>query len=243
MPVTDFQILGDIRKTFPRENKLRGFDNFEKDQKAADLLYNEDWQNKIIRTFRNTRWNFRLFFLALDDNNISPVQFDKSDCLDVRIAAVNRYNTIQQFPYFQMIVSGMDDTITVVYTHNVTTEESYMPITGWIAAHRFFHMIDLARNGRRNSTAFITDGSVERMLKEVVGVGGIDDLLTMKSARTNSIVSRADIYAEIGTQFLLTGKITFNPTEEQELLDTHKATMERQFAQELDAAVGKIYVF
>lgn len=239
MPVTDIQTHHYIVERF---SCLNMDVSAKKQEAAAKLLLTKRWQDQIRHTLRNTRWNFRLFFGHENLNersNATPKILSESD--DYKIPCVS-------------------DHITFVMTHNITTKEGFMPVTGWIVIHRLLHALDW--NDYDEFCEIYED--IQEIYREAYQlsdekkrwqVGARVDamyegfpswlckILTMKSARDGKLRNFLDLFAEMGCQYVINKKITLNPiprTFNGWKMVSDEALMNDMF-QELVRAVEKQY--
>jgi hypothetical protein len=202
MPIATWQTHGDFS---PAAKKKYGFSHKD----AALLTQHTD---KIHKKWSNSQNNFDFYFVR------SPLAYKQVEVGEVTPQWVKEKIGIDVQPNPQ--------SITVIFTNNVGTEK--IPMTAWALAHRLGHAI------RRNSTwkeferQVIDDAN--RILRNVYGIersygyhslpdrdasAKLRDLFhaigTMKSARDQNLVTHYEFLYEMLAQYILTGKIKFNP--------------------------------
>jgi hypothetical protein len=207
MPITTWQMHGNWSPTAPRKY---GFSNKD----AAILTQHAE---KIHRKWSNTKNDFDFYFIR------SPQAYKKIEVGEVT-------------PEWVKTELGLDITpnpnsITIIFTNNTGTEK--IPMTAWTIAHRLGHAI------RRSANWEIFRGSVFKdfgtILRDVYGVqrpwtyngyfvdqeaaNNFRELFyavgTMKSTRDRNLVSVYEFLYELLAQYILTGKIRFNPLPKQ----------------------------
>ena len=123
------------------------------------------------------------------------------------------------------------NSITVIFTNNVTNQRNYIPLTGWIMAHRISHIFHFSRNEEARKVYLDLERYVFKgMMKDILNIMGLNEysipsidmlnmknyqwlmakLFTMGSARRGKLTNTLDGGGELIAQYLLSGKITFN---------------------------------
>ena len=180
---------------------------------------------KIKRQWEKTPFDFDMYLV--NDPRVNKSQFREVGLVDMSFVRDNMKLTADEIP------DPDGNTITIIYTSN-TGAERYMS-SGWILAHRLGHALARGKGFPAEKwQEFIKDlrKRIADILKEVYGIDvyakfGIhyqsnadrDKILkyvaqqlgTMKSARDNKMRNWYEFAYELLAQYLLTGKITFNP--------------------------------
>jgi len=179
---------------------------------------------KIKRQWEKTPFDFDMYLV--NDPRVNKSQFREVGLVDMSFVRDNMKLTADEIP------DPDGNTITIIYTSN-TGAERYMS-SGWILAHRLGHALARGRGFPAEKwQEFIGDlrKRIADILKEVYGIdvygktydfqgnAGRDKILkyvaqqlgTMKSARDNKMRNWYEFAYELLAQYLLTGKITFNP--------------------------------
>jgi len=179
---------------------------------------------KIKRQWEKTPFDFDMYLV--NDPRVNKSQFREVGLVDMSFVRDNMKFTADEIP------DPDGNTITIIYTSN-TGAERYMS-SGWILAHRLGHALARGRGFPAEKwQEFIKDlrKRIADILKEVYGIdvygktydfqgnAGRDKILkyvaqqlgTMKSARDNKMRNWYEFAYELLAQYLLTGKITFNP--------------------------------
>jgi tRNA nucleotidyltransferase/poly(A) polymerase len=183
---------------------------------------------KIKRQWEKTPFDFDMYLVndPRVNNKFTKFQFREVGLVDMSFVRDNMKLTADEIP------DPDGNTITIIYTSN-TGAERYMS-SGWILAHRLGHALARGRGFPAEKwQEFIKDlrKRIADILKEVYGIdvysktydfqgnAGRDKILkyvaqqlgTMKSARDNKMRNWYEFAYELLAQYLLTGKITFNP--------------------------------
>jgi tRNA nucleotidyltransferase/poly(A) polymerase len=179
---------------------------------------------KIKRQWEKTPFDFDMYLV--NDPRVNKSQFREVGLVDMSFVRDNMKLTADEIP------DPDGNTITIIYTSN-TGAERYMS-SGWILAHRLGHALARGKGFPAEKwQEFIKDlrKRIADILKEVYGIdvygktydfqgnAGRDKILkyvaqqlgTMKSARDNKMRNWYEFAYELLAQYLLTGKITFNP--------------------------------
>jgi tRNA nucleotidyltransferase/poly(A) polymerase len=179
---------------------------------------------KIKRQWEKTPFDFDMYLV--NDPRVNKSEFREVGLVDMSFVRDKMKLTADEIP------DPDGNTITIIYTSN-TGAERYMS-SGWILAHRLGHALARGRGFPAEKwQEFIKDlrKRIADILKEVYGIdvysktydfqgnAGRDKILkyvaqqlgTMKSARDNKMRNWYEFAYELLAQYLLTGKITFNP--------------------------------
>jgi tRNA nucleotidyltransferase/poly(A) polymerase len=179
---------------------------------------------KIKRQWEKTPFVFDMYLV--NDPRVNKSQFREVGLVNMSFVRDKMKLTADEIP------DPDGNTITIIYTSN-TGAERYMS-SGWILAHRLGHALARGEGTPAEKwREFIGDlrKRIADILKEVYGIdvygktydfqgnAGRDKILkyvaqqlgTMKSARDNKMRNWYEFAYELLAQYLLTGKITFNP--------------------------------
>ena len=179
---------------------------------------------KIKRQWEKTPFDFDIYLV--NDPRVNKSKFREIGLVNMDFVRKKMKLTPEEIP------DPDGNTITIIYTSN-TGAERYMA-SGWILAHRLGHAF--ARNGgipaeKWNVFRESLRNRFAAILKEVYGIdvysktydfaGNAEkdkilkyvaqELGTMKSARDKKMRSWYEFAYELLAQYLLTGKIKFNP--------------------------------
>lgn len=208
-PISNFQLLGNWAPGDP----LRGYK-----KKDVGILTNPKGVEKIHRKWSNTKENFDIYFLRAPNAKkqvfVGAVTQDwvKSNLgLDIH---PNRSN------------------ITLIYTQNSGGDVE--PMTAWIMAHRMAHALNKYNSFFRSSFAHVVEnvfidifnqmfpgeskdrpGLVFTRNGQLSPVNIAWAVGTMRSARNNKIPNFFEFVHELVAQYIINGKITFNPLPRQ----------------------------
>lgn len=200
MPISNFQLMG---QWGPDAKRAYGYS-----KQDIGILQSQKAVDKIKRKWSNTYNEFDFYFLR---SNEARQQSD--------IGEVNPEWVKQNL---QIDIQPNEDAITVIFTQNTGDEKIEM--TAWTIAHRLGHVI------RRNKTFELyfsqellkdfrqlfeevygtklqyNSANEEKQLRALAQAVG-----TMKSARTNNLRNFYEFMYELIAQWIITGKIEFNP--------------------------------
>jgi len=227
-PIEDFTHVGDWTKSSSFRH--------EQDRK---LLTNPKAIRKITAQWEKTPVNFNMYFV----NNSDGTKSGNSE-----IGMVDSSWIAKNLPKTAPFIDIKPDAINVLFMNNSGSER--VPMTGWIIAHRFGHVVSRygygGRGGRMERQVYdFTEARNEifrvmaYILNDGYGYGSRvpdsesrhtysnnyeirnanDKLLvafyeqigTMRSARTGAIRNEFEFTLELLAQYLLTGRIKFNP--------------------------------
>jgi len=205
---------------------------------------------KAEKLWEKSRGNFKLIFINDPSNEIQHIAPIGGDEI--------KYHEISKITEFfrkrNQEFKPNDNEITVIYTRN---DFQLNPMTAWIMAHRFAHMIS---------------SYIEEVIEEIYflsKMGHIADhsktdfeslpykFATMRSARENKIINLRELYHEFMTQYLMTGKVTLNSLDAvvdtsniepkklediQSIIPKLNARMNSKFGELLDSFHGKVFM-
>lgn len=193
MPINKFQTIGNFDK------------NSSFDQKDRAILTQPKAIEKIRKKFANTDFPFDFYFI----NN-------KKLSMHNELGEVN-----QQWVKNNLGIdlNPSDDAITVIFLGNRATEK--MPMTSWTIGHRMGHAIrrgyffeELSKDVDREFSNILVEGyrtrpSDQNMMSLIYALG------TMKSCREKNLRNKFEFLYELIAQFLINGKVQFNPLPEK----------------------------
>lgn len=178
---------------------------------------------KIKRQWENTPYDFDLYFV--NDKRVNKSEFREIGEKSLEFVRDKLKITPEEIP------DPSEDRITVIYTGNFG-DARYMA-SGWILAHRFGHALNRSRDSSGWAWKDFTDNLLKKftyLLKEVYGIDIVSgfpyresrisekilkfaaqQIGTMKSARDNKLNNWYEFAYELLAQYMLTGKIQFNP--------------------------------
>lgn len=210
MPIKKFELLGDWG---PEAKKLYGYN-----KKDISILTSEKGVSKIHRKWSNSKNDFDFYFLR------SPKGYKQREIGEVTPSWIEKNLEIK--------IEPNEDAITVIFTNNTGAEKIQM--TAWTIAHRLGHAI------RRDSIFQMFEKDINKdltqILDKVYGIkpkrldnlyfDGLDDekkalasaVGTMKSARENNLVTVFEFNYELLAQYILNGKLRFNPLPKKLIL-------------------------
>lgn len=207
MPIASFNLRGN----WDRDAKNK----YGYDSKDAGILGNEKAVEKIKKLWSNSKEDFDLYFVRqkgawkhLAQGEVSPEWVKENLGFDVEIRP---------------------EAISIIYTNNIASDKT--PMTAWTIAHRFGHA--MFRNSlfsgtmewiRKEFTHLVNDyynqnihtskysySREDDIKKSNILKGLVNSLGTMKSARDGQVRNFEEFIHEIIAQYLITGKIKFNP--------------------------------
>lgn len=213
-PISDFQLVGDFEKSSSIRKPV--------DRK---LLSNEKAVRKITAQWARTEQDFNFYFVNMPEaRGKTEVGMVSPEWL-----AENLPKTTEVFKYER-------DAINVIFTNN--SADQHIPMTGWIIAHRLSHAMDrldqvhLVGEARNRILeimgAILRDGynlksapdsvrswrsarQFQNINWDIVYRRFYEAIGTMRSARERKIRNEFEFLHELFAQYLLTGKIRFNP--------------------------------
>jgi len=203
---------------------------------------------KAEKLWEKSRGNFKLIFINDPSNeiqHIAPIGGDE----------IKDYEKIYEFfRKRNQEFKPNDNEITIIYTRN---DFQLNPMTAWIMAHRFAHMIS---------------SYIEEVIEEIYFILNMGHIAyhsktdfetlpykfaTMRSARENKIINLRELYHEFMTQYLMTGKVTLNSLDTvvdtsniepkrlediQSIIPKLNARMNSKFGELLDSLHGKVFM-
>lgn len=261
MAITNFKKIGDFG---PLAKRNYGFD-----KKDAALLNSERAIQKIHRSWSNSKNNFSFYFLRT-----------KKAYKHVELGQVSPEWVKENL---ELEIQPKEDEITVIFTNNTGTEK--IIFTAWAIAHRLGHSIrkvkefeiyflkelekdfrEILKNVYQRSSSYEYRADEKDLRNLAFALG------TMKSARDRKLVNFYEFPYELMAQYIITGKIKFNPLptslilqrkmawgrpndtttrskvsdeelqEWNEMLDGHAQKYEYHLDTIFDGLVGKIFV-
>jgi hypothetical protein len=210
MPINKLELMG---KWAPND-RPRGYN-----QQDIGILTNPKGVEKIHKVWSNTKQKFDIYFIRSPKaQKYTQVGITTSQWIKEAIGV-----DIQPNP----------DSITVVFTQNKGVEK--IPMTGWAMAHRLGHaLVYDATNSRYNPGPLAeffeqVDKDFARLTSQLFPNSQPDEygryanpnavkpihlayaVGTMKSARERNLFRVQEFAFELFAQYLLTGKVKFNP--------------------------------
>ena len=212
---------------------------------------------KAEKLWEKSKGNFKLIFLNDPSNQIQHIApLGGGEISDVGpLGRETNFEKINKFFKTQnQEFQPNQNEITVIYTRN---DFQPKPMTGWIMAHRFGHMIS---------------SYIYQILKDIkfffymnfiadncnIKVDSLQyKLATMKSAREGQLTNIGELYHEFMAQYLITGKVTLNSLdavvdtsnidpkrleEMQNMIPKLNANMNSKFGELLDSFHGKVFM-
>ena len=214
-PIEDLTHVGDWTKSSSFRH--------EQDRK---LLTNPKAIRKITAQWERTPVDFNVYLV----NNPDGRKWGEVGAVDQEWVEKNLPNTAPFFEY-------KPNAVNILFMNN--TGDERVPFTGWIMAHRFGHAISRysrSYNGGRQFpdftdaratvfriTSMILNDAYGRNVpddehkydrvreNEKLMIGFFEHIGTMRSARTGSIRTEFEFTLELLAQYMLTGRIKFNP--------------------------------
>lgn len=205
---------------------------------------------KAEKLWEKSRGNFKLIFLNDPSNQMhmmSPIGGGEIKSREIEKIAEFFKTQNQEFQPNQ-------NEITVIYTKN---DFQTNPMTAWIMAHRFGHMISyyieeiIIEIKFTSNMHYIAHHSKTdyKLLPYKFG--------TMRSAREGKITNIKELYHEFMAQYLITGKVKLNPLDEvvdisiiepkrleemKNMIPKMNAGMNSKFGELLDSFHGKVFM-
>lgn len=203
---------------------------------------------KAEKLWEKSRGNFKLIFLNDPSSAIQHIA-------PIGGGEINDFKQIDQFfKERNQEFQPNQNEITVIYTRN---DFQSNPMTAWIMAHRFGHMISYY---------------IEEIIKEIKFYFYMDYIsthsktdykllpykfATMRSAREGKLTNIGELYHEFIAQYLMTGKVKLNPLdavvdtsnidakrleEMKNMILKLNANMNSKFGELLDSFHGKVFM-
>jgi hypothetical protein len=207
MPITSFNLKG---KWGPEDKPYRY------DQQSIGILTNPKGVEKIHRKWSNTRDNFDLYFVR------GPKVWQQNFVGEVSQDWVREKLGLD--------IQPDEDSITVILTNNISGT-TRVPLTAWAIAHRFAHGLyreaqfeqyfqkEVLRDFTSLTKQMFPNQDYWNMNAFSRGYRGgtilplhiAQAVGTMKSARDGKVDNFNEFINELVAQYIITGKITFNP--------------------------------
>ena len=123
----------------------------------------------------------------------------------------------------------LDDRINVLMLNNIGPQHNHRMINAWTLVHRFVHCVQTIQMFDENffwqrltKIASMMSNYEYKELPERMGIFHVGEtcvsltqaILTMRCARERKISNSFDVSAEMMSQYLLTGRVTFNSADE-----------------------------
>ena len=208
MPIAQFQLKG---KWGPDAKSKYGYS-----PKDTGILENPKAVQKIHKSWSNSKNDFEFYFLR---------SFKASKHVEVGEVTPEWVKD-----NLETDILPNAEAITIIFTNNTGTEK--IPMTAWAIAHRLGHAI---RRNKEFEMYFLKE--IEKDFIQILGSvyqrkGGEfkQDLRavahavgTMKSARERKLVNFYEFPYELMAQYIITGKIRFNPLPKLLVLQTRMA--------------------
>lgn len=214
MPIKKLELIGKWGDNDP----LRRYTKID-----AGILTNPKGVEKIKQKWSRTEYDFNLYFVR--DKNAWKEFFTGE--VDSEYVKKNLNLDIPQIN---------DDSITLIFTNNIGQEKQ--PLTGWILAHRFSHV--LVRNEFYKNN-YVKE--IEKLVKELKEDYGLRfykemdlyyNLGTMKSCRERNLASPLEFQHELFAQFIINGKIDFNKYENWKFVNKNDKVFNAEINQFLE---------
>lgn len=221
-PIDDLTHVGDWTKSSSFRH--------EQDRK---LLTNPKALRKITAQWERTPVSFNVYLVNNKDGRVHG-----------EVGEVSREWMEKNLPTTAPHIEIKPDAVNLLFMNN--TGDERVPMTGWIMAHRFGHVVSRYNMGQGTTprgntmgmqrqfadfgdareainstmTSILNDGYGLKLRQTSGGwfgpegdylVGFYQHIGTMRSARTGNIRNEAEFTLELLAQYMLTGKIKFNP--------------------------------
>ena len=222
--LVDFQTRGNFVESFVEHGAYPDEKNQRMVRQSMKKVTDPQWTESIRKSLAKSNWDFR--FYLVDKLRIIEEGYTSDLISDNYLTAHRDFPSIGTEIY-----EKMDGNITFILSNNVTTENNYIPLTGWILVHRMMHVLfgfeesdDILKMFYKpyrhhtqitDNIAYATHNDFRR--KHMVWSdrfhSWIVSVLSMKSARNNKLNKiNLDLSAELATQYALTNDIKFNST-------------------------------
>lgn len=227
MPITRFEKMGNWQPNAP-------FHRYDK--ASIGILQNDKAIEKIHKSWSNSKTEFELYFLR----SPKASKFREIGQVNAEWVQMNLGVNIQP----------KEEAVTIIYTNNVGDEK--VPLTAWIIAHRLGHVIRneevfreyITKNLEKDFKEILKDvynidvrtmemnrqyswyrseyqprpeNPEKYMLALAYAIG------TMKTAREWNLRNFGEFTYELVAQYIITGKVTFNPLPKSLQIDQKKA--------------------
>jgi len=198
------------------------------DDRSTKMINSDKAKNKIVRRLKNIPYDFNVYFVQTK-NRISTTKIPKSR---------------MDYYYNQMGITPQQAPIVNNKINMFITSWELDPPTAWMIIHRFAHsnselsddVVDLLTNTGKQMSRRQTDYDI------VSGFG------TMKSALNHNLGAAYEPAHEIITQFIMTNKITFDPSRktwatqnDANILKQLSSQLEQNIKTHLQKATNYIY--
>lgn len=190
-----------------------GFDNEQLNFTNADKknLINPEFQQKIIKSFGKTPYNFRIIF---DNSFLSG---------NIGVDPVDYEGIFKAFKTDDKTIEGVKGLITLIVIHNKqlgSKSLTHLPLTPWMIAHKVGHAINSTKGDGLHK--FLTKVSKKKIKRPLFYY------ITSNVFRKNADITKLDnfdlyislvseIEPEIIAQFLIDGKVTLRRNDIEEI--------------------------
>ena len=251
-PIGDLDIIGDT-ESLPN-SEIRSPAGLTK--RDIGPIVNPKGRAKIFKAFEKTPFLFN-FYLIADTEHLVKV--------------FNKHGLNVTEEQFEELTGRLPDpnAISFIIGSNFTNKNNYVPLTGWMLAHRLIHAPQIKKQLHTAEIGKLFFTSVNKLLlnpqtkeakvykkygSEFLDIANanyessiyrlIFSMLTMRSARMKKL-SPLDIFPELIAQFLITGKVTFNKLTGEEGIDLAQSTeltnlMIKQLEDRLNAKIPEM---
>lgn len=128
-PISDIDIIGtasdehDTRRTFSK--------------KDVGPVQSVQGLKKIKNMYRNVPYDFNFYLVSIKRNKRGAAILDPNEAAElIGAERVKKLNS---------------NSITIIFTHNITNQQNYVPFTGWMLTHRISHIFQfMATTGETN---------------------------------------------------------------------------------------------
>ncbi len=214
VPIDVFQPVGD----FDQPGSI--------DDPSRKLVTNPKAVKKIRDVFKKTPYTFNFYIV-----NKPKSDWNKSKGI------YSLDEVIKVLPELKEYLKKDPNSISIVYTTNFTNPRNFVPMTGWILAHRIAHILQIAGKGSPIRDLFFEiEADLHNLIIDInqnvygldlkrhkIGTGMpamaiatdaskelLQAIATMRSARMKKLLNNADWGAELLAQYLIGGGIRFN---------------------------------
>lgn len=258
VPINDFETIGNFSKRYSFRDKI-----------DRTIVTSPKAVTKIRNQFAKTSKDFDFWFM----NDPRVKEHKEIGNVDLPFIRNELKLTEEEFP------EPNRNNITIIFTNNDGDERKMM--SGWILAHRISHAFRSGKSDTSTEWRYFAENLYNLILRltnqlynlkiQTIGDSSKGNLMryvmmnigSMKSARDESLARVSEFAHEIFAQYLITGKIKFNPfpktlivSNKQKLIATYETDLEiinndlENYAEEIEnniemvlsRAVGKIFV-
>jgi len=227
-PINDFETIGDFSKRHTFRNKV-----------DRAIISSPKAVSKIKRQFEKTNHTFDLWFI----NDPRVKEYQEIGNVDLWYIRNKLKLTEEEFP------DPNPNNITILFTNNSGDERAMM--TGWIMAHRISHAFRSGQSSTSGKWAYFyreLNNIILKLTNDIYGLrlqttgdnskGNLFRYVmmaigTMKSARDNTLARVPEFSHEIFAQYLITGKIKFNPFPDT-LVISRNQTLKAKYSLDLE---------